>query len=103
MVSDCPNFYFMKLINENLFLLLAIVLLAINADSQQTADGTIRGRVIDAQRSLVAGAGVTTIGSRGIERTVQTNEKKAFKARSEKIRAEMERKIPSADKLSEKV
>ncbi|HEY0426490.1 MAG TPA: TonB-dependent receptor [Pyrinomonadaceae bacterium] len=64
----------MKLIRQSISLCLLAAALLIAANAQQTANGTIRGKVVDVQGALIGGASVTVVGANGAERTTQTNQ-----------------------------
>ncbi len=62
-----------KLSGKNVVIILIISLLVLAANGQQSNNGIIRGKVFDAQGSLVIGAKVAVIGTNVVERTSQTN------------------------------
>lgn len=72
---------FIKLISQSAALCLLIALLMNAADARQTAssNGTIRGKVVDVQGALIAGADVMVVNSaNGLERTAPTNQDGVF-------------------------
>jgi hypothetical protein len=69
---------FKKFGKQSSNVLLIICLLVIAASSQQSAQGIIRGKVVDAVGALVVGANVTIVGADGAEKTTQTNQAGEF-------------------------
>jgi hypothetical protein len=73
MCSQLRNF-----VMQGLGLFLVIGFLIIAANAQQSNDGTIRGRVVDAAGAVIVGADVTALAADGAQRTTQTNQSGEF-------------------------
>ncbi len=71
---------FINLIKQSAALcsLIALLLIAANAQKTTTSNGAIRGKVVDAQGALVAGASVTIVSADGTEQTAQSNQDGLF-------------------------
>lgn len=65
---------FNEFAGKNAGVILIISLLSIVAGGQQSNNGTIRGKVVDAKGALIVGANVIIIGANGAEQTTQTNQ-----------------------------